>query len=149
LKHARKVLLKMRSVGHRCADLQVFHHGHAREDAAAFRRLRDVQLGDFMRRQLCNVAAFEQDETFAGSWRPENSHHQSRFAGAVGSNQRDDLALIDFEIDTFERRDVAVVGLHAAHREHRMFFRVLRVRDGAHSRTSASTCSTSSSATPK
>ena len=139
----------MRRVGDRSAHLQIFHHRHAREDAAAFWCLGDLQLGDFVRRQLCDVAAFEQDMAFTGARRPENGHHQRRLTGAVGADQRNDLALIDFEIDSSERRDVAVIGFHPAHREHRMSLRVLHRRGHAYSRASASTCSTSSSATPR
>ena len=39
------------------AHLQVFLHGHARENAAAFRRLGDPQARDIMRRQLRDVVA--------------------------------------------------------------------------------------------
>jgi hypothetical protein len=41
--------------------LQVFHDGHAHEDAAAFRRLRDLQSSDLVGRQLRNVAAGKRD----------------------------------------------------------------------------------------
>ena len=47
----------------------------------------------------------------------EDGHHQRRFAGAVGADHGDDLAVIDVEIDALERDDVAVIGLDAAHRE--------------------------------
>src|SRR4029079_1694772 len=149
LEYARQVLAKMRRVGDRSAHLQILHHRHTRKDAAAFRGLRDLQLGEFVRRQACDVAAFEQDMAFAGARRSENGHHQRRLPGAVGADQCNDLALIDFEIDSSERRDVAVIGFHPSHREHRMSMRVLHRRGHAYSRASASTCSTSSSATPR
>ena len=51
---------RRRWVGDGRAHLQVFQHAHAREDAPAFRRLRDAQPRDLVRRQCGDVAAVEQ-----------------------------------------------------------------------------------------
>jgi len=51
----------------------------------------------------------------ANSMRPSRAlgHHQRRLAGAVGADQRDDLAFVDDEIDALERGDGAVPGADA------------------------------------
>ena len=87
------------------------------KDAAAFRRLRDAKPGDLVGRQSRDVAAVEDDRAFAGARIAADRHHQRRLAGAVGADQRDDLAFVDVEIDALERHDVAVEGLDAAHGE--------------------------------
>ena len=49
--HAFEIGSKMRGAGNRGAHLQVLQHGHPHEDAAAFRRLRDFQPRDLVRRE--------------------------------------------------------------------------------------------------
>ena len=44
-----------------------------------------------------DVAALEHDAAFAGARPAENGHHQGGLAGAVGADQRDDLAREDLE----------------------------------------------------
>jgi hypothetical protein len=41
-----EILVEILQVVEARAHLQVLEHGHAREDAAAFRRLRDAEAGD-------------------------------------------------------------------------------------------------------
>ncbi len=65
------------------------------------------------------------DRALARPRAAEDRHHQRRLAGAVGADQRDDLALVHVEIDAFERDDVAVIGLDAADAEERLPRRVL------------------------
>ena len=103
--------------GRKRAHLQVLQHAHARKDAPAFRGLGDVKPGDFVGRQLRNVAAGEFDAALAGARLAEDGHHQGRLAGAVGPDQGDDLALRDVEIDALERDDVAIIGLDPAQAE--------------------------------
>ena len=78
------------------------------EDAAALRRLRDAEARDVVGRHGGDVAAVEADRSRAGARRTEDGHHQRRFAGAVRADQRDDLALVDRDIDALERDDIAV-----------------------------------------
>ena len=49
----------------------------------------------------------------------ENAHHERRFTGAIGADQRDDLAGLDIEIDALQRLDPAVGGAQAANGEQR------------------------------
>ena len=46
---ALEILLEVCAAVDLGAHLQVFEHGHAREDAPAFRRLCDAQMGDLVR----------------------------------------------------------------------------------------------------
>jgi hypothetical protein len=82
------------------AHLQVFQHRHAREDAAALRRLRDAQPRDLVGRHRGDVVAVEQDLARAGARPAEDRHHQRRLAGAVGADQAT-IAGVDGEIDAF------------------------------------------------
>jgi hypothetical protein len=125
-KHAFEIRSKMCGAGNGGAHLQVFQHGHAHEDAPAFRRLRDFQPRDLVRRKLRDVAAGEDDLAFAGARVAEDRHHQRRLAGAVGPDQRHDLTLADVDINALERGDMAVIGLHRAHGEEGRRHRTLR-----------------------
>jgi hypothetical protein len=49
----------------------------------------------------------------------EDRHHQGRFSGAIGADQRDNLAAVDVDIDALQRLDLAVGGVQAADRKQR------------------------------
>src|SRR4029079_16839013 len=115
LEGAGEILLEIPGIGAGRTHLQVFEHRHAREDAAAFRRLRDAEADDLMRRALGDVVAGELDRSGPAARRSANGHHQRRLAGAVGPNQGDDLALIDVDIDALEGLNLAIEGLDATH----------------------------------
>ena len=137
--NALEVGHEMSLVGHRRADLQVFEHGHARKNPAAFGRLRDAELGDLVRRQRSDIAAGEADAAVVRARIAEYRHHQGRLAGAVGADQRDDLAFMHIEVDALERKHVAVRGLDAAQRE----------EGRRHGLASVCASASSSSATPR
>src|SRR5262249_22329083 len=59
----------------------------------------------------------EIDRTLARTWVAAHRHHQRRFTGAICPDKRDDFPFLYFEVDTFERHDLAVEGLHAANGE--------------------------------
>ena len=60
-----------------------------------------------------DVTAVENDRAVARARIAADGHHQRRLAGAVGADQRHDLALADLNVDAFECGDGAVVGVHA------------------------------------
>src|ERR1700730_6716602 len=72
-----------------------------------------------MRGQPRDVAAGESDAALAGARIAENRHHQRRLAGAVGADERHDLALADVDVDAPEGGDMAVISLYSAHAEER------------------------------
>ena len=92
----------------RRAHLQIFEHRHAREDAAPLRRLRDPHARDLVRRHAGDVAPVIDDRAVARLRIAADRHHQRRLAGAVGADQRDDLAVEDIEVDAAQRDDLAV-----------------------------------------
>ena len=79
-----------------------------------------------------DVDAIEDNGAGARARRAADGHHQGGLAGAVGADQRDDLAFLDVDVDALEGLDLAVEGLHAADSEKRVaherppFFRRLR-----------------------
>ena len=64
-----------------------------------------------------DIAAVELDLARARARLAENRHHQRRFAGAVGADQRDDLARVDVEIDALQRLDLAIGRTQGTDRE--------------------------------
>ncbi len=87
------------------AHLQVFHYRHAREDAAAFRRLGDARAGR-SRGSACWVMSRPSKSIMPSRARglPKMVIIKRRLAGAVGADQRDDLAFLDVQIDALKRR---------------------------------------------
>ena len=72
-----------------------------------------------------DVAALEHAPCRASaSTTPGRDRAQRRLAGAVGAEQRDDLAGVEREVDAVEHLDVAVAGDDAVHRERRAGERV-------------------------
>jgi hypothetical protein len=119
--------------------LQVFQNCHARENPASLRRLRDPEPSDLMGGKVGNVPASEQNPSFGGARAPEDRHHERAFAGAVGADQRHDLAEVNVEAHAVQHRDPAVAASDLLDCEQRR----------AHCRTSRSTFATSSSGTPR
>jgi hypothetical protein len=70
-----------------------------------------------MGRHVGDVAAVELDPAGTGARLAEDRHHQGRFAGAIGADQGDDLAVIDGKIDALQRLDLAVSGAQGPDRE--------------------------------
>ena len=132
----------MRGLAHRCAHLQVFHDRHAQEDAAAFRRLRDLEPRDLVRGQTRDIPPGERDRALLRAGISADRHHQSRLASTVGADQRYDLALADLDVHAPQGGDVAVIGLDSAHGEER------RVHGNVRS-TSSAASATSSCSTPR
>ena len=103
-----EILVEMGQPVHGRAHLQVLEHGHAREDAPPFRGLGDRQARDLVGRHLGDVPPRIGDRALARARVAEDRHHQGRLAGAVGADQRDDLALVDIHVDALQGDDVAV-----------------------------------------
>ena len=86
--------LELALVGDQGAHLQILEHRHAREDAADFRRLRQLEAGDLMRRQIRDVLAGELDgqrvaqgrlaDQFEAHPRQEAQGHQSLIHRPLG-----------------------------------------------------------------
>ena len=129
-KGARQIGVEELGIADSGAHLQVFLHGHARENAAPLRRLRNAEANNLMDRHVGDVMAIEGDGSGAGARCAANGHHQGRFSGAIRTDEGGDLALLHIEVDAPQGLNFAVEGFDAANREEGLahlrtpFFRV-------------------------
>ncbi len=99
------------------AHLEVLADAHAREQPAPFGGLGDPHLDDVVRRLRGDLAALEADRAAPRPVQAVDRAERRRLAGAVGPDQRDDLALAHLQRDTLDRVDGAVVGVDVVHIE--------------------------------
>ena len=66
---------------------------------------RDAAPRDFVRRQRGDVLVVEDDPPLRSARLAEDRHHQRRFAGAVGADQRHHLADLNRDVDSAQRMD--------------------------------------------
>src|SRR5262249_43918780 len=100
---------RLRVLAREGAHLEVLQHGHAREDAAPLRRVGDADRGDGVTGHRLDLAPLEHDPPAARRDDARDRAQRRGLAGAVGADQRDDLALVDLDRDALERLDRAVV----------------------------------------
>jgi hypothetical protein len=79
---------------------------------------------DLEHRQAGDVLAVEQDAAGGAQRRAAHGHQQRGLAGAVGADQRHDLAGLDLEVDAAQRLDAPVAGEQALDRQHQPFLLV-------------------------
>src|SRR6185503_9085372 len=70
----------------------VFEHGHAREEPDVLKRSRDAAAGDLIRTQTVDALAVEEDRTGSGLIDAGEQVEDRGLAGAVWTNQTEDLA---------------------------------------------------------
>ena len=101
------------------ADQEIFLDRERSEQPPAFRHQRHAELDDLVGRQRADVAAVE---THAGRGRARQQardrFQESRFAGPVGADDGDRLALVESEGDAEQRLEVAVKGGEFAGLQH-------------------------------
>ena len=68
-----------------------------------------TQVHDLVARHFRNVVTVVGDGAFARRNEADDALHRGGFTRAVGADERDDLALVDFKADVFERLDNAVI----------------------------------------
>ncbi|MEZ5208836.1 MAG: hypothetical protein R2690_18110 [Acidimicrobiales bacterium] len=95
-------------------DAQVLGDAQRREHALAAGHHGDAELGDLVRRGVGDVTALEDDGAGVGLDHAGDGLQQGRLAGAVGAEQRHDLALVDLDVDVEEDLDVAVAHVELA-----------------------------------
>ena len=100
------------------AQLKVFLHAHLGEDATSFGHLRDAVLDDLVRGRAGDVLAEEGDGAALGREQPGYRAQRRGLSRAVRADERDDLALSDFEAHAFERVDRAVVDVDVVDFQH-------------------------------
>ena len=77
------------------AHLEVFEHGHAREEAPRLRHRRDAALDALGGRQVVDRRARIDDGAALRPHDAEDRLHRGRFAGGIAAEQADDLAVAD------------------------------------------------------
>src|SRR4051794_19568638 len=100
-------------------ELEVFTDGHLRPDVALFRRLGDAGADDRVRALPRDRLALEFNVAGTRFQQPRNGTKCRRLAGSVGSDQRDDLALADFEAHVMQRLRLTISDLDIAQRQDR------------------------------
>ena len=98
-------------------DAQVLGDGERREHAAAARHLRHAARGDLVRRRVGDLAPVEDHRAAVGLDHAGDRLQQRRLAGAVRAEQRDDLALVDLEVDAEQHLHAAVGDVEPAHEQ--------------------------------
>ncbi len=68
--------------------------------------------------QAAQILTFEQHPPLSGPGFAADGHHQGGLAGAVGADQGDDLPLLYFDGDIFQRLDLAIAGTNIIHMQH-------------------------------
>ena len=101
------------------AQVQIFAHAQVGKDQAAFGHLRDAQSHYFVRRQGVDGLAVPEYFALAGPVDAANGHKRGGFAGAVGPDERGDVAFLYGERNIAQGLDIAVVGIHMAELKHR------------------------------
>src|SRR5262249_27951831 len=89
------------------ADHDVLQHGQRREQRVILERPTDAQRGNVVRPEAEDRAAGQEDRALARSIEPADAVEEGRLAGAVRTDQADDLAFADVEGDAIERDDTA------------------------------------------
>jgi len=101
------------------AEVQVLLHAQALEDAPTLGSLDQAHAHDVVGRGRGDVLAQKGDLARRGPDQAGNGLEGGALAGAVGPQQRHDLALLDGEADPLESVDLAVIGLQAVDAENR------------------------------
>src|SRR6202040_1058983 len=104
-------------IPHHGAELEIFLHGHADEGAPPLRHMGDPEAHD-----LLSGAAEERLAVEANlAAEPDHSAERAqrcRLAGAVGAEQRYNVALVECEVEAVERLVLPIEGTQLAHIEH-------------------------------
>ena len=87
--HLRRVADQIR------AHFEILEHGQVGEDAAPFGRHRDAARHELVSGQPGDVLALEADAPAPRREQPGDGAQRRGLAGAVGADQRDDLAGLD------------------------------------------------------
>src|SRR5260370_14435067 len=89
------------------AEHQVVDDGHAPEQRDVLERARDPARGDLRRTQARDVLALQVDVPALRMEHAADAVEQGRLAGAVGADDREDLALLDVEAHPRDGLDAA------------------------------------------
>ena len=94
------------------AHVQVLFHRQPREHPPAFRHNGNAGTHDVGGGFVGDIAAFQNDPAGAGLRVAANGHQQGGLAGAVGTDQGDNFALVHLHRHPVQGLDLAVVGMN-------------------------------------
>ena len=89
------------------AEQQVVEHRHLREQLDVLERAGDAQGGDLVRAQTLDAAALPADVADLGDVHLADGVEDRGLAGAVGADDREQLAAVDAERDVVDRQHPA------------------------------------------
>src|SRR5262249_38138750 len=98
----------------------VVEGGHLLEERRELKRAHEPARGDLMRSQARDVFAVEDDRATGGPQETAQEIEAGRLPGPIGTDQPDDFALVDTELDVVDRGQAAEepgepVGLEERH----------------------------------
>src|SRR5262249_54391281 len=105
--------------GHRAREPKRLVHPEVREDPPSLRDVDDATARDRVGRSAFQRRSVEGDLARHQRQHPRQGAQRRRLAGAVRSEQRDDLALSDLEVDVEYDREAPVAGAKTACLEQR------------------------------
>ena len=88
--------------------MQVFRDGHAGENAPAFRHHGQAVLDEVPGTLALDAFTQVLDIALHHGQSARDGFHGGGFAGTIGANQRDQLALVDMQVNALDRLDTAV-----------------------------------------
>ena len=91
------------------ADQQIAQHGRVLEQFDVLERAGDAEAGDLVRRLLGDVLVIEEDLARRRRVDPRDQVEDRALAGAIGADDREDLALLHGEADRIDRLEAAEV----------------------------------------
>ncbi|MGX1297675.1 hypothetical protein AB7M75_007583 [Bradyrhizobium ottawaense] len=103
------------------ADQEVGEHGRVLEQLDVLEGAGDAELGDVVRRLFGDILILEEDAARGRPVDPRDQVEDRALAGAVGTDNREDLALLDRErdrVDRFQPSEMQrqILGAEIAHR---------------------------------
>jgi hypothetical protein len=81
------------------ADQHILQRAHPRERSGRLKRPADAQTADLVRFKMCDVSAFKQDISAAGTVSATDQIKQRCFAGTIGTHQAHDLSFANRKIN--------------------------------------------------
>ena len=98
---------------------EVFRHGHAREHLPALRHMRKAHGDDAAGVRLAQVVPVVDHGAALNGHKAGDGVQRGGLAGAVGPDERDDLAVVDLHADAAQRLHGAVGHLQIFNLQHR------------------------------
>ena len=108
------------------ADPEVFFDAERRGYSSSLGHQRQAARDDFVGRRSADARALELDGVGPRPIQADDGIEQRALAGAVGSDDRDDLPGLHFEVEAVKRLDVAIEGFEASDFEQGWFRHRLR-----------------------